>query len=264
MMPRPRRGVRLPGVRSVGCAYLAGSTPIFEEGFKPVDSSDGGPADTAMMGIVHSALRRDLTRTATALSTQPPPGEAQRAALTAHLAWMMDFLHRHHEGEDAGLWPLVRSLDPSAGDLLDQMEQDHAQIAPQMDGLSAATRRYSDDAANEARDGVVEALASLRAVLDPHLHREEAEMMPVVSRTLTKAQWEDFNQEHYIKPKSKSELGQEGHWLIDSIDPAGYKIVVGNVPPISRFILLHAFAGRYARVCAARWGSTVSIKPLPS
>ena len=113
-----------------------------------------------------------------------------------------------------------------------------------------------------AREGVETALTSLRAVLDPHLLREENEMMPVVSTTLTHGQWEAFNQEHYIKPKSKSELGQEGHWLIDSIDPRGYQVVVGNVPPIPRFVLLHAFARRYARDCLARWGGSVSIKPL--
>jgi len=217
-----------------------------------------------MMGIVHSALRRDLTRTSAALNAQTAPGDAQRTAIAAHLTWMMAFLHGHHEGEDAGLWPLVRSMDPSAGDLLDQMEHDHAQIAPEMAALSTATGRYSDDGSARSREGVLAALAALRAVLDPHLRREEDEMMPVVSKALTHAQWENFNQEQFIKPKSKSELGQEGHWLIDSIDPAGYKVVVGNVPPIPRFVLLHAFAGRYARACAARWGSTVSIKPLPA
>ena len=215
-----------------------------------------------MMGIVHSALRRDLTRTSTALSTLPAPGDVQRKALAAHLAWMMDFLHRHHDGEDAGLWPLVRSLNPSAGDLLDQMEHDHARIAPAMETVSTATRDYADDDSVEVRGRLVESLTSLRAVLDPHLAREEQEMMPVVSRTLTHEQWERFNHEHFIKPKSKTELGQEGHWLIDSIDPEGYKVVVGNVPAIPRFILLHAFAGRYARDCAARWGSGVSVKPL--
>jgi hypothetical protein len=215
-----------------------------------------------MMGIVHSALRRDLTRTSTALGGELPIGDPQRTALTAHLVWMMDFLHRHHEGEDAGLWPLVRALNPSAGDLLDQMERDHALIAPGMETVITATRRYAAGGSAEARDGLVEALASLRAVLDPHLLREEQEMMPVVSETLTHAQWESFNQEHFIKPKSKSELGREGHWLIDGIDPAGYAVVVGNVPPIPRFILLHAFARPYARDCAARWGSAVSIKPL--
>jgi iron-sulfur cluster repair protein YtfE (RIC family) len=220
------------------------------------------PADTRMMGIVHSALRRDLTRAATVLAASHPAGDAQRAAVATHLTWMMDFLHRHHEGEDAGLWPLVRSLDDSADELLDQMEDDHAQITPQMTNLSDATDRYAGDGSAQAREGVLAALVSLRAVLDPHLRREEDEMMPVVSRVLTNTQWENFNQEHYIKNKSKSELGQEGHWLIDSIDSAGYTVVVSNVPPVPRFILLHAFAGRYARACAARWGSSVSIKPL--
>ena len=86
--------------------------------------------------------------------------------------------------------------------------------------------------------------------------------MPVVSRALTHAQWEAFNQEQYIKPKSKKELGQEGHWLIDSIDPAGYTTVVSNVPPIPRFVLLHVFAGPYERACAARWGRNIIAKPL--
>ena len=189
----------------------------------------GDRADTAMMGIVHAALRRDLTRCATALTAPTPPARPQRAALAAHLAWMMDFLHGHHQGEDAGLWPLVRALNQSAGGLLGQMEQEHAQIAPAIGSLREATRRYAADDEIPAREAVIEALAGLRAVLDPHLHREEVEMMPVVARTLTHARWESFNQEQYVKPKSKSELGREGHWLIDNIDPAGYKIVLGNV-----------------------------------
>jgi hypothetical protein len=217
-----------------------------------------------MMGIVHSALRRDLTRASSALSEGPAPGDAQRKALAAHLVWMMDFLHRHHEGEDVALWPLVRSLDPAAGDLLDEMGEDHARIAPEMAALGEATLQYSAADTDAARETVVTALSSLRAVLDPHLLREENEMMPVVSATLTHAQWEAFNQEHYVKPKTTRELGNEGHWLIDSIDPEGFQVVVGNVPTIPRFILLHAFAGRYARACAARWGPSVAIKPLPA
>ena len=89
-------------------------------------------------------------------------------------------------------------------------------------------------------------------------------MMPIVAATLTNARWEIFNQDHYVKPKSKAELGREGHWLIGSLDPAGYKIVVGNVPPIPRFVLFHAFAGQYVRACAARWGPKVPITPLPA
>ncbi len=70
-----------------------------------------GPADTRMMGIVHDALRRDLARLRAALTTEV--GEGRRQALAAHVAWMTDFLHAHHEGEDAGLYPMVRAADPA-------------------------------------------------------------------------------------------------------------------------------------------------------
>ncbi|MDX5453885.1 MAG: hemerythrin domain-containing protein, partial [Rhodococcus sp. (in: high G+C Gram-positive bacteria)] len=77
------------------------------------------PADTRIMRIVHSALRRDLTRAAQVLRTAPAPERTQRVALADHLVWMMQFLHLHHSGEDQGLWPLVRAVNPAAEALLD-------------------------------------------------------------------------------------------------------------------------------------------------
>ena len=61
------------------------------------------PADTRTMGIVHSALRRDLTRASDAINGPPVPGDAQRVAIAQHVQAMMDFLHVHHSGEDAWL-----------------------------------------------------------------------------------------------------------------------------------------------------------------
>ena len=70
--------------------------------------ADGGaPADTRTMGIVHSALRRDLERTRVALTTAPYPDAARRRAIGDHLLAMLHFLHVHHQGEGAGLWPMV-------------------------------------------------------------------------------------------------------------------------------------------------------------
>jgi hypothetical protein len=54
-------------------------------------------------------------------------------------------------------------------------------------------------------------------------------MMPVVSASLTHTEWEAFNTTTYVKPKSKRQLGQEGHWLIDSLDPERYRVVVHTV-----------------------------------
>ena len=213
-----------------------------------------GPADTRMMGIVHGALRRDLLRTSDALTSEPYPRGRQRRALGEHIVRLMDFLHAHHAGEDAGLWPLVRARNPAAGALLDSLEAEHRQIGPASAALTAAGANYAGTLADEPRAELVTALDALTAVLFPHLDREVAEAMPVVSASITHAEWHAVEQEHNIKPKSLTQLGIEGHWLVDSIDPEGYQVVVHTVAAMPRFILLHGFARRYRRQAIACWG----------
>jgi hypothetical protein len=77
--------------------------------------------------------------------------------------------------------------------------------------------------------------------------------MPVVSASITQAEWNAWDQAYNIKPKSFSQLGMEGHWVIEGIDPEGYQVVVNLVPPVPRFLLLHGFARAYRRRARARW-----------
>lgn len=211
-----------------------------------------GPADTRMMGIVHDALRRDLARTRAALDGPVPA--ARRRALAAHVGWMMDFLHEHHTGEDTGLYPMVRAIDPTAGALLDAMAADHDRVDPAVEGVRAAAARWAES--DTARPALRDALTALEDVLLPHLEREENEAMPVVSATITHRQWHDWDQEHNIKPKSLPKLAEEGLWLMDGLDPARRAIVEAEVPWVPRMIVLHGFGPGYRRRAAARWAGT--------
>lgn len=215
--------------------------------------TDDGPADTRMMGIVHAALKRDLVRVREVLGQSPAPHGRQRVALAEHVGWMLDFLHAHHTGEDAGLWPLVRERNPAAAELLDSMEADHARIAPAADAAARAGRTYAATSDDAARVGLAQALDDLLAVLVPHLDREVAEAMPVVAASITNREWDAIEQEHNIKPKSTRQLAREGHWLIEDIDPEGYDVVVHKVPAALRFVLLHGFGPSYRRRARARW-----------
>ncbi|MDV3207748.1 MAG: hemerythrin domain-containing protein [Rhodococcus ruber] len=217
------------------------------------------PADTRIMRVVHSALRRDLTRAAQVLRTAPAPERTQRVALADHLVWMMQFLHLHHSGEDQGLWPLVRAVNPAAEALLDEMDADHARIGPEIERVTAAATDYRADPA--AREDLVHALTALEQVLLPHLQREEDEMMPVVARTLTRRQWDEVEQKVFIASKAKRELGIEAHWVVDGVDREDYDVAVGKVGLATRFLLRHAFARPYRRACAARWGADVDVGP---
>ena len=138
------------------------------------------PADTRMMGIVHAAFHRDLARLRVMLTAAPAPGGGQRKALAGQVLWLMEMLHTHHQGEDDGLWPLVRERDPAADGLLDEMVAEHHAIVPAIGALTGAARRYGSDGGDSSRVELVQALDSLTAVLVPHMDREVAEAMPVV------------------------------------------------------------------------------------
>jgi len=119
--------------------------------------------------------------------------------------------------------------------------------------LRSAGDRYAGSHGDDARADLVAALYDLAAVLFPHLDREVEEAMPVVSSTITNGEWRAIEQKYNIKPKSLAQLGFEGHWLLDGIDPAGYDVVIHAVPAVPRFILLHGFARAYRRRAAAVW-----------
>ncbi|MCR8897372.1 hemerythrin domain-containing protein [Gordonia sp. GONU] len=210
------------------------------------------PADTRSMGIVHSALRRDLRRARVVIGSPPYPEDARRRAIADHITWMMGFLHMHHTGEDKGLWPLVRSRNPDAAALLDDMEADHLRIAPAVDALIEATSAYRRDP--QARDTLLDALERLSEVLLPHLEREELEAMPVVAAAISTAEFLDVEHEFFVKPKGFAELGREGHWVVDGLGDEDRELIYGVVPAVPRFILIHGFARAYRRRAELMWG----------
>lgn len=210
------------------------------------------PADTNMMRIVHTALRRDLERARATLTMIPPPDDRQRVALARHLVWMMTFLEAHHRSEDLGLYPVVRERDPGAAALLDDMATDHAAVAVAVAAVEVAASDYVE---HDQHEPVIAALDGLLDVLTPHLQREEDEMMPVVSRVMTTAEWDVIEQAHNLAGKSTVQLGREGHWLIDEATPEDRARVLGLVPMVPRVFLLYGFGPAYRHHKRACWNA---------
>jgi hemerythrin-like domain-containing protein len=218
-----------------------------------------GPADTAMMGIVHDALRRDLRRVQEALADGPPAD--RRSPLATHITWMMDFLHAHHSGEDEGLYPIVRAANPGAAALLDAMDADHQAIHPAMAAVTATAQDWARAGSDHDRSALLGALDALADTLLPHLDREETDAMPVVAATLTHRQWHDWDQTFNIAPKSLPALAEEGNWLLDGLDARRRRIVLHQVSLIPRLIVLYVFGPQYRRHAAARWGPRAEHQP---
>ena len=98
------------------------------------------------------------------------------------------------------------------------------------------------------------AVAALEEPLVPHLAREELEMMPVVSASITHAEWVAWHES--MMEGGMRRLAFEGHWLIDGLDEESVQVVVGPVPAVPRFILIRLMGGAYRRTRALLWDGT--------
>ncbi|QLY29332.1 hemerythrin domain-containing protein [Nocardia huaxiensis] len=217
------------------------------------------PADTRVMGIVHTALRRDLARARAALTEWPYPFDDQRRALADHLVWMMRFLEHHHESEDQHLYPMVRARNAQARALLDRMNADHESITPAMAAVEGTAAAYRESA--DARDRVIEALDALSGLLLPHLEREEQQMMPIVSATITDAEWRHWDDEYNVKPLGPLDLSDQGLFILDGLKGAEREAITELVPAVPRWIILNLMIHRYRRQAFARW-RTPEFSPL--
>lgn len=220
------------------------------------------PADTRMMGIVHSALRRDLVRLRLVLGTPAAQEHRRRTALAEHALWLMQFLHHHHSGEDDGLYPVVVERNPAAAELCEQMDVDHGTITPAMAALVTAARRHLADRTSPDAD-LIAAIAALEGPLLPHLTREELEMMPLVSASITVADWEHYMKKFNLAKKSLGWLAEEAHWILDNIDEANRAVVVSTVPAVPRFVLVKLLGGPYRRKRALLWDGTPAAAVPP-
>jgi hypothetical protein len=224
---------------------------------------DQQPADTTMMGVVHDALRRDLVRLQASLERAAPSmTEDRRTALAEHAEWMMAFLRRHHQGEDDGLFPMLRQRSSQARLLLDSMHADHERILPHMAHVERAERDFAGSGLDRARADLLDAVRALSRDLLPHLKAEELEAMPLVSAHISAAEWRNWDQQHNIKGRSLSALAMDGHWLMDGLDPTRYQVLIHLVPPPARVVIIKGYGRRYRRVCARRWGADVPVGPL--
>ena len=80
--------------------------------------------------------------------------------------------------------------------------------------------------------------------------------MPLVTATLSDAEWKAWDQKYNVKGKSVMQLGREGQWLMDSLDPRRYQVLVHLVPAPVRLVIVKGFSRSYRNACALRWGPT--------
>jgi hypothetical protein len=163
-----------------------------------------------MMYAFHDALRRDLKQI------------AEMEARSDGWDLFQSLLHVHHNAEDDALWPVVRDAvagRPDDLELLDEMVEEHAALAPLLETIDEALDR--GDSAPHARTELAERLQQ-------HLEHEERAALPLVDETVGLDQWIQFGQAaaERVGPNMPNYLP----WLLDGADADTTGRVLGVMP----------------------------------
>src|SRR3954470_22209148 len=122
---------------------------------------------------MHRGFRRDLDLVATTTAATPLDDRRRWRRLFRRFGLFASILHKHHHGEDVGLWPLLHERGADQA-VLDALEAEHEGIDPLLRActadLAALAARTGDE---ETRQRLAGCTARLRDALCAHLSHEE-------------------------------------------------------------------------------------------
>jgi hypothetical protein len=203
-----------------------------------------GPVDLAGMYLMHRGFRRDLNLFAAAAETFPASDRARWGRIAARFQLFAGVLHKHHHGEDVGLWPLLaeRGADRT---VLDALEAEHAVIDPLLAAVTADLESLADGSGNEVtRSRLARTSAELRDALQAHLAHEESDGMTLVQQHLTPEDWTRLDEEVFSQDYTAREIPAVIGWVASGCPTEA----LGRMPGANPALVL------LARVMARRFG----------
>ncbi len=202
--------------------------------------------DVHEMVVIHRVFRREFVAIPR-LVRRVRDADADRArTVSAHLRLILAGLHLHHTGEDAVLWPLLLQRAEPSATLVETMQRQHERVdeyAAQVESLLEAWERMPSVIAGEQLARVVEQFAE--ALLE-HLDLEEREILPLVSRHLTVAEWDSLG-EHGKESMSSRQLPLMFGAILEDADAGERARMLAHLPWPIRLAMRTVGARQYRR-----------------
>lgn len=196
-----------------------------------------GPIDMSGMYLMHHAFRRDLADFAAAAVATPVTARDCWGALGKRWELFSEALHHHHTGEDAGLWPVLEARTDDAGRAtLAAMEAEHAELDGLLRSCGEGFARLAETPDEDARAALAVHLVATRERIGEHLRHEEVDAIAIMQQTMTQAEWEAIEKEHFQKGVPLSRVLALVPW------------VARGLPRAARTAIFDAPGGRVYRV----------------
>ncbi|HLM06165.1 MAG TPA: hemerythrin domain-containing protein [Blastococcus sp.] len=207
-------------------------------------------APLTMNRVIHAAVRRDLDRLSSALSTVADGDRARAQELERAFANLRMELTNHHEGEDTHIFPMLKSAGV-APDLLAAMESEHHAMANSLAETSGAMTRFAETGSAADAAAARSCVVQCREVVEQHLSHEENELEPQLQPLLETPEFKAV--EKKLRSVSPGVGGRFFAWLTDGISDANRAFVTSQVPGPVVLVLSKVFGRRYNKEIAPTW-----------
>ena len=150
-------------------------------------------ADATAMTRFHRIFREALDAVPRLVGSAPPD-DADRAELVgSYYDNVLKLLHAHHEAEDLTIYPLMLERLPEHVDVIARVNAEHEVVLGSLGAAEEAVAAWRAQPSSGSRDEAVAGLQAMGPVLVEHLDHEEAEVVPLIGRCITVAEWGEMS-----------------------------------------------------------------------
>ena len=189
-----------------------------------------GGAAAREMPIIHRILRHQIAEVRMLVQETPAADGPRVGAIADHLGFLLDELHMHHTTEDDLIWPKLLVSVGLDAPLVERMEEQHQQIDVSVAEVRAATSVWRSDPTPASSSALADGIGEFLVVLEAHLDEEERDVVPLIDRFLTEAEWQEVGErgfEKFTPAQRWIAMGQ----LVEVATPEEAVMMFGTLPP---------------------------------
>lgn len=202
--------------------------------------------DAREMYMLHRMFRREFSLMSRVVQTVRNGDQERAETVARHIDFVTTALHGHHHFEDAQVWQIL--LERGAVDIVPhvrRVQEQHEEIERAAAELDESVTYWRDDATAGARERVGAALDRMLPVLLEHMRFEEENVVPVMEKCITLAEWNQMIQasaEHLAPADMPLLFGMTMYEGDPEIVDAAISNMPDEIRPIIRQTAVQAFA----------------------
>jgi hemerythrin-like domain-containing protein len=197
--------------------------------------------DTSDMVIVHRMFRRECALLPQLVAAVADGDVARARTVAGHAREVLDMLHHHHIGEDELLWPRLSARTRFNTDLLARMDSQHQGLAVLLEHAAPAFAAWQDAPTAHTSTPLTALLEQISTGLKEHFDEEEAEILPIVERVITAAEYQEVGRRGLVSIPLTRRLIVLGY-LLEGATPRERKDFLAAIPAPAR--LAHRLIGK--------------------